>query len=132
MKDSAGNVAQIAATSLIVHSRFQILVGNAAAWMPVLPLGIRGGILALANCAPDQCAEIQACYERGELEKARDLYLRLLPLNHAITATYGIAGLKYVCGLLGYRGGSVRSPLLPLTENAKEELRVILQSAEMI
>jgi len=132
MKDSAGNVTQIAATSLIVPSRFQILVGNAAAWMPVLPLGIRAGILALANCAPDQCAEIQACYERGELEKARDLYLRLLPLNHAITATYGIAGLKYVCGLLGYRGGSVRSPLLPLTENAKEELRSILQSAEMI
>jgi 4-hydroxy-2-oxoglutarate aldolase len=132
MKDSAGNVQQVASNMMNVSPRFQILVGNAAVWMPVLPLGIRAGVLALANCVPDLCAEIQSLYEHNEVGKARTLYLRLLPVNHAVTASYGIAGLKYVCDLLGYRGGCVRSPLLPLTEKAKEELRGILRTAELL
>jgi len=40
--------------------------------------------------------------------------------------------LKYVAELLGYQGGHVRSPLLPLKEEEKIKIKEILQTAELI
>ena len=60
------------------------------------------------------------------------MYMRLFPVNTAVTATYGVAGLKYAADLLGYTGGYVRKPLLSLKEDAKEQLQKILSSARLI
>jgi len=41
-------------------------------------------------------------------------------------AKYGIAGLKYALDKLGYFGGPVRGPLLPLDESGKREIDAML------
>ncbi|MEY4259789.1 MAG: 4-hydroxy-tetrahydrodipicolinate synthase, partial [Bacteroidota bacterium] len=48
------------------------------------------------------------------------------PINHAITVTFGVAGLKYAADLLGYKGGFVRSPLQPLADAQKQAIRDLL------
>jgi 4-hydroxy-2-oxoglutarate aldolase len=50
----------------------------------------------------------------------------MIPVNAAVTARYGIAGLKTALEMLGYYGGPVRSPLLNLSERERQELREIL------
>ena len=86
----------------------------------------------MANCAPNECSAIQAAFDKGNHDAARKLYFRIFPVNNAVTATYGIAGLKYAADLMGYQGGHVRSPLLPLKEEEKHKIKEILQTAELI
>ena len=125
MKDSTGNIEQLSAFKKVVDSKFNLIVGTASALYPALKLGVRCGILALSNCLPNQCAQIQTAFESGNMKDAEEIHKRIVPVNAAVTATYGVAGLKYACTLMGYEGGHVRSPLLPLTDSAKKEIQSI-------
>jgi 4-hydroxy-2-oxoglutarate aldolase len=132
MKDSTGDVPQMATWKRIVPEDFNLLVGTASAWFPALTLGVEGAILALANSNPNECVKVQEMFDSGDWKEARDIYQRMFPVNSAVTATYGIAGLKYVCDKLGYVGGAVRNPLLPLKEDAKAAIDEILRKALVI
>jgi len=132
MKDSSGNIPQLVTFKAVAAEGFNLIVGTASAWYPALTLGVRAGIMALANITPTDCAQVQNAYERGDYEEACRIYERLFPVNTAITATYGVAGLKHAANLLGYKGGSVRSPLLSVNEKEKSEIRGILQRAELL
>lgn len=132
MKDSAGDIPQLVKFLEVLPEDFNLMVGTAAAWYPALTLGIKAGIMALANCAPNQCAHVQRAYEEGNQKLAREIYQKMFPVNNAVTATYGIAGLKYACDLTGYAGGTVRSPLLPIKEEEKIKIQEILYTAQLI
>ena len=129
MKDSTGDVPQLGTFKKLVPEDFNLMVGTASSWFPALTLGVKAGILALANCNPNECAAIQEAYEVGDLAKAAEIYMRLLPVNTAVTATYSIAGLKYACSCQGYRGGVVRVPLTPITADKTKAIDAILDKA---
>lgn len=129
MKDSTGNVPQLASFLPVIAEGFNLMVGTVSSWFPALALGIKAGIFALANLAPNECAEIQETYEAGDLNTAREIYMRVFPVNMAVTAAYGVPGLKYASDLMGYQGGAVRSPLLPLKDEEKTAIRSILKAA---
>jgi 4-hydroxy-2-oxoglutarate aldolase len=76
--------------------------------------------------------DVQKEYELGNLDKARELYERVFPVNTAVTGTFGIAGLKYACDLLGFEGGYVRKPLLQLKEDEKIKVKEILAKAQVL
>lgn len=132
MKDSTGNVPQLVSFQTVMADDFNLMVGTVSAWYPALALGIRAGIFASANCIPNECAQVQEAFDRSDLEKAKEVYVRIFPVNAAVTATFGIAGLKYVSDALGYKGGFVRNPLLPLKEGEKSKLDEILKTAGLI
>ncbi|MDF2949919.1 MAG: dihydrodipicolinate synthase/N-acetylneuraminate lyase, partial [Sedimentibacter sp.] len=132
MKDSSGNVSQIIDFKRAVgDAEFNLMVGTASVWYPALTLGVKGSVMALANCCPRECIEVQKEFETGNLDKAREIYERLFPVNSAVTGKYGIAGLKYACDLLGFKGGYVRKPLIQLKDQEKTELIEILKKAEV-
>lgn len=131
IKDSSGNVNQLGQYLNEVDDNFNILVGTAGSLLGALTLGCKGGILALANIVPEKCVEIQQLIQAGKLSEARALQLRMIPVNHATTTTYGISGLKYAMDLLGYKGGETRLPLLPLKQEEKEKIRNILVKASL-
>ena len=131
IKDSSGNVNQLGQYLNRVDSNFNILVGTAGALLGALTLGCKGGILALANIAPEKCVEIYNLVQEGKIKEARELQLSMIPVNHATTTVYGISGLKYAMDLLGYKGGETRLPLLPLKEEEKDKIRSILLEANL-
>ena len=132
MKDSTGNVPQLASFLPVIAEGFNLMVGTVSSWFPALTLGIKAGIFALANLAPNECAEIQEAYKAGDLDSARETYMRVFPVNTAVTATYGVPGLKYASDLMGYQGGSVRSPLLPPKDAEKAAIKEILKTADLL
>lgn len=131
MKDSKGDVAQLEALKKNVPEHFNLIVGTASAWLPALRLGVRAGIHALANCAPNPCSEVQQLFTSGKLDAAEELQQRIVPVNTAVTATYGVAGLKYATTLAGYEGGFVRRPLLPLNEQQQRDVRKLMVESEL-
>ena len=117
------NVSSGLLTSLKDHPN---IIGTAALWYPALTLGINGGVMALANILPAECVKVQSLVNEGKWSEAENLYRAIFPINHAITVTFGVAGLKYAADLLGYKGGFVRSPLLPLADAQKETIKDLL------
>ena len=129
MKDTSGDMVFLGSVLRECPESFQVFVGTASALLPGLALGAVGGILALANVAPELCVSLHDLVTRGDLDGARKLQYRLLPVNQAVTARFGIAGLKHALDLLGFRGGEPRRPLEPLSRKQQEELARVLEGA---
>jgi 4-hydroxy-2-oxoglutarate aldolase len=123
LKDSNGDIAQVAGVVSRVPAGFTVLVGSAATLYPAMVMGASGGIVAVANVVPDVCVKLYDLARAGTHEEARVLQQKLTPLANAVTAGYSIAGLKVAMEIAGYVGGDVRRPLRP----AKPEARDVLQ-----
>jgi len=132
IKDSNGNVSTLGEMVNAVAKDFSVLVGTAGALFGALTLGAVGGVLALANVAPEACVRIQQLLKQGDIEAARTLQIRMLPVNTAVTATYGVPGLKAALDMLGYFGGDPRPPLLPASEKERSEIKAILKTAGLL
>jgi 4-hydroxy-2-oxoglutarate aldolase len=132
IKDSNGNVSSLGEMVNAVDANFSVLVGTAGALFGALTLGAVGGVLALANVAPEACVRIHHLVRQGDFEAARRLQIRMLPVNTAVTATYGVPGLKTALDMLGYFGGDPRPPLLPASEKERSDIQSILKSAGLL
>lgn len=132
LKNSAENAAHMAEIIGSVPKDFSVLVGTASVLYPGLAAGATGGILALANIAPSECVELQRLFEAGKYDEASKLQMKLIPVNKAVTSKYGVPGLKAAMDMLGYFGGEPRSPLSPLGDRDREDLKTILKSAGLL
>ncbi len=132
LKESSGNVNLLGQYINDVAADFQLMVGTAGVLFGGLTIGCVGGVLALANVAPQKCLEIYDLVNAGKFEEARKLQLKMIPVNNAVTAIYGVPGLKAAMDMLGYYGGEPRLPLLPASEKEKAEIKEILQKAELL
>jgi len=73
IKDSGGNVVKMGDIQRLVGPEFQVLAGSASFLLPALSVGAVGGVLALANIAPEQCLAIHQHFLNGEWEQALSL-----------------------------------------------------------
>jgi 4-hydroxy-2-oxoglutarate aldolase len=126
IKDSGGNIVQIGDMIRNSAEGFSVFAGSASYLFTSLALGATGGTLALANVFPNECTRLQTLFEAGKIKEARDLQMTLIDSNNAVTARWGIPGLKAAMEMIGLYGGDPRPPLLPLGEADREALRKIL------
>jgi 4-hydroxy-2-oxoglutarate aldolase len=132
IKNSSGDTEQTAKFISDTTDDFHTFVGTGSVLLQGLKDGADGGILALANIAPKECIRIQKLFNLGKLEEAEVLQKKMVPVNTAITSTFGVAGLKATMDMIGLYGGNPRLPLNPLDEKAKLELKNILIKASLI
>jgi len=132
VKDTGGNMPKMGETIRRAELSFQVLSGSANFFYPSLAIGVIGGILALANLAPDESVALFDLFEAGEIEKGQELHLRMLPVNLAITSRFGVSGLKAALDMVGFYGGPPRLPLLPLDSERRQELQRILAQAGLL
>jgi 4-hydroxy-2-oxoglutarate aldolase len=130
MKESSGDVGLLGRIASAVPASFVLACGSAPAFYPSLCVGAAAGILAVANCAPRPALALFRAFAASDHARARRIQAALTPLGVAVTATYGVAGLKAAVDISGRRGGAVRAPLLPLPPAVHDELRRLLEAAE--
>jgi len=132
LKDSTEISSRISELAANVHPDFRLIVGTASVLFSGLSSGAVGGILALANIAPDECLQIYNLMREKNFERALEIQNRMIPVNKAVTAKFGVAGLKAAMDMMGYFGGHPRLPLEPLNEAQLIELKMILKKASLI
>ncbi|MCU0256222.1 MAG: dihydrodipicolinate synthase family protein [Vicinamibacterales bacterium] len=130
MKESSGDLAQIADQVSLTPDRFEVVVGAAATLYASLCVGAVGGVVAVANVVPEVCVTLYEHFRAGRHAEALALQRRLTPLAVAVTATHSIAGLKAAMSMAGYRGGLPRAPLSPCADHAVAELRRLLEGLQ--
>jgi 4-hydroxy-2-oxoglutarate aldolase len=129
MKDSGGDITKMGRMVYECSSDFQLLAGSGGFFLAALAVGAVGGVMALANIAAEQLQAVQDAFERGDLSAARAAQLPLIALNSAVTARFGVAGLKAALDLIGLRGGLPRPPLMPASPSEIREIRGLLGPA---
>ncbi len=132
MKESGGDVTKIGFMVQETPRDFQILAGSAGFLLGALSVGAVGAVSALANIAAAPLARMMEAFHRGDLAGARTLQLPLIEANTAVTSRFGVPGLKAALEMLGYYGGPLRSPLMPLPEEDKAALRKVLVKAGLL
>lgn len=131
VKDSAGNIAKLAQIVAEVPETFKVFAGSASYLLPALAVGAAGAVSALANVFPQEVCDVQALFDAGQLDEARNLQARLIPANNAVTTVYNVPGLKAALELTAGYGGVPRMPLLPLTAQEREKLSQMLRIGAM-
>jgi len=132
LKESSGNVVKIGQVVAGAGEGFQVLAGSGSFLLPALAVGAVGGVMALASVAPHDLHAIVTSFDKGDVRRAKDIQLRLIAPNAAVTSRFGIAGLKAALDLTGMYGGPVRPPLLPLEPLQREELKRIMEKAGLL
>src|SRR3954463_1712484 len=77
MKESGGDVAQVADLVSLTPDDFIVLAGSAATLYPMMCVGAAGGILALANVLPDPCVKLFELSRDGKHSEALALQREL-------------------------------------------------------
>lgn len=122
LKDSGGNIVKMGDIKRMAEADFQILAGSASFLLPAFTVGAIGGILALANIAPEKCISVYENFFSGNIEKAKKIQLELIPINAAVTSKWGIPALKSAMNYMGLYGGMARKPILPITNDIEQKL----------
>jgi 4-hydroxy-tetrahydrodipicolinate synthase len=126
MKDSSGDLGLTLSYIEACPASFVTFVGRDTLIYPALCCGCVGAVAATANVAADLGVGIYKAMQAGNHILARELQRRLSPLRHAFALGTFPAVIKEALELIGLPAGPARSPVAPLDEAAKGELKRIL------
>lgn len=131
IKDSRGKLNLVG--ELVEHSAddFQVMVGSGALLYGALETGAVGGIVGVGLMAPAEAAEISVAFAEGRTADAGRIQERIAPVHKKIVAGMGVPGVKAALDVLGLHGGEPRPPLAPVRGPKIEEIRAILDKAEL-
>ncbi len=122
VKEASGDISQVAELARRLADRVAIYSGNDDQVVPLMALGGQGVISVLANVAPADTSRMARAYLAGQVEEARRIQLRYLPLVAALFREPNPVPVKMAVSMLGFATGEVRLPLLGASPEVREEL----------
>jgi 4-hydroxy-tetrahydrodipicolinate synthase len=130
LKDTGGDA--VAATELIQTDGPTLLNGYDTMTFAALAAGVEAVIWGTASILPEQCVELhRLLIDDIDLPAARELWARLWPLCQFLEGQSYSAAVKTACRLVGDTIGPVRAPLLELDDAATDQLRAVLDHAQL-
>jgi 4-hydroxy-tetrahydrodipicolinate synthase len=112
VKECSGDARRIPA--LLNATELEVLVGGDDWALEGFCAGATGWISGVADVAPADCVALYEHCRAGELEDAREVYRRLLPLARLDMTPKLVQYFKAAMDEVGFAGGPTRSPRLPL------------------
>lgn len=135
VKEASGNLKQVGAIIKLAKERgldFTVVAGDDFLTLPIMSLGGKGVISVAANIAPQPMCEMVNAMLNGDIEKAKEINLRLFPLFEAMFLETNPIPVKRTAELMGLPAGHVRLPLGELSEENEHKLRQVLRELDMI
>lgn len=133
VKDASGQIARVGEHRLGCGAGFNQLCGNDDMALAFNAAGGSGCISVTANVAPRLCAEFQAATLAGDLEKARELNDRLLPLHGALFTDASPGPVKYAMArVINGFPEEVRLPLVRASAASRSAVDAALEIAGLI
>ena len=105
-----------------------IYSGNDDQILPVLSLGGIGVISVLSNIAPKQTHDMVHKFLSGNILEATKMQLDALNLIKILFSETNPIPVKYGLNLMSYNFGTPRLPLVELSDNLKEKLKLEMKS----
>lgn len=123
----ASSVEQSAKVMSLCGKNFSLFSGDDAVNFPLLCLGSKGSITVTANIAPRDSAEMHKLFEKGEIQAAKKLHYKLLPLNEAMFFESNPVPVKTALSIMGMGLEVFRPPLCSMSAADKKRLKKVLE-----
>ena len=136
VKEASGDLKQVGAIIRSVAERgleFTVVAGDDFLTLPIMSLGGKGVISVAANIAPREMTEMVDAMLKEEVEKAKEINIRLFSLFEAMFLETNPIPVKKAAEMMGLVAtGSVRLPLGALSEGNEGKLRKVLEGLGMV
>lgn len=131
VKEATGNVLRAQQIIARLGDRFAVLSGDDALTLPILSVGGAGVISVTANLLPGPTSHVTRRFFAGDLDEARALHLRLLPVHEALFLESNPGPLKGALAERGVIEEGVRLPLAWPTEATRARVREAVRRFEV-
>ena len=127
LKDAAGSLDQTSATRQLCPKEFTIWSGDDSLTLPMMSVGAVGIISVASHLVGKEIAQMVAAYHSGDVKKATEIHLRLMPLFKVLFITSNPSPVKYALELIGQPAGKTRLPLVEPTEAEKAQIKQVMK-----
>ncbi|MGQ9499786.1 MAG: 4-hydroxy-tetrahydrodipicolinate synthase [Dissulfurimicrobium sp.] len=133
IKEATGNLNQVTNVIRLCPKDFIVLSGDDFTAMPTVAIGGKGVISAASNVMPKEIASMMNAALSGDMEKARDINLKLFPLFESLFIETNPVPAKTALALMGkIPSGEVRLPLCQMSDANQEKLKEVLKEYKLI
>jgi len=122
VKEASGNLNNITKIIAGTPDDFFVYSGDDSLTLPLLSVGGTGVISVASHVIGPEMQEMVGAFLEGNLKKAAKMHQELLPIMTALFAAPNPVPVKTALQLKGIDVGSVRLPLVPLTEEERTKL----------
>ena len=122
LKDASGDLDAMTAIIAQTSDDFALYSGDDGLTLPVLAIGGTGIISVASHVIGNEMQEMVKLYESGNPKEAAKIHQRIVPVMKSLFAAPSRTPLKTALQLKGLDVGSVRLPLVPLTEEERQTL----------
>ena len=128
VKEASGNLDAMAQIIQETDDDFVLYSGDDALTLPVLSIGGAGVVSVAAHVLGNEMSEMITNFKKGNVQKAAMIHRELLPMMKAMFVAPNPVPVKTALTMTGINVGSVRLPLVPLSEEEYYALETALQS----
>jgi 4-hydroxy-tetrahydrodipicolinate synthase len=132
VKESSGNLQQIAELIYMVPDGFAVLAGDDLMALPVIALGGAGLISVASNEIPGEMTRMIAAALAGDWATARSLNRQYFPL---ITANFWESSpgpVKSVMAMMGRLEENYRLPMVPVSAATRDKLAALVKELGLL
>ena len=132
IKEATGNIER--AAWLIKHAPkgFSVYSGDDGTAIALMLLGGQGNVSVTANIAPRAMAELCRAAVAGDAKTAREIHFKLASLNKLLFAEPNPVPVKWAMQRLGLCGGTLRLPMVPMTDALVPGLEAAMREAGLL
>ena len=127
VKEASGDLEQMSQAIAACRSEFTFLSGDDALTLHLMSVGGHGVISTTSTVAPAEMVSLVQSFNSGDLQGAREMHYRLLPLIEAMFSETNPIPVKAAQALRGLCEEEIRLPLLPISSDNRERLRISLK-----
>ncbi len=132
LKEASGDMVLGAEIIGAVGQTMDILSGDDGTFLPLLSVGCAGCVSVLSNVAPRQVVDLYESFVSGDMLRARQLHLKLLPLVRALFSESNPIPVKAALSMMGQVGEEIRAPLAVMEKRARQELKTTMQQLGLV
>jgi 4-hydroxy-tetrahydrodipicolinate synthase len=132
IKEATGNIERAAWLVKQAPKGFSIYSGDDGTAIALMLLGGHGNVSVTANVAPRAMHELCMAAVAGDAKRAAEIHLKLLPLHKQLFCEPNPIPVKWALQRLGRCGGTLRSPMTPLSAALQPVVEQALRDAGLL
>jgi 4-hydroxy-tetrahydrodipicolinate synthase len=132
IKEASGSLPQMMEVIRLCGDQITLLSGDDGLTLPILAIGGKGVISVTSNILPKALKLLVDAFNRGEIEKAREIHYQYLPLHDSMFIETNPIPVKGALSLMGKCPNTLRLPLTPLSDANQEKLKRVLKEYHLI
>jgi len=132
VKEASGDLSQMMEVLARRPQGFSVLSGDDNLLFPLLALGGDGVISVASHLVPRELGDLYSAFQAGNIDQARQLHYRLLPLFKVLFTDTNPIPVKTALAFQGKMRESFRLPLWPMDEPKRQALRAVLTAQGLL